>query len=76
MEGTATQFRRLARRLLARRLATGDSINARRERRVEVVLAAHTEPDSSIDRLVRRSDVIVGDPDDLMHVDWSSEWRP
>ena len=28
------------------------------------------------DRLPRREGFIVGDPDELIHIDWSSEWNP
>jgi len=27
-------------------------------------------------KLLPKRDIIVGDPDDLVHIDWSSEWRP
>jgi len=26
--------------------------------------------------LLPKRDIIVGDPEDLAHLDWSSEWRP
>ena len=33
------------------------------------------EPPSQLQNLKRR-DCIVGDPEDLVHLDWSNEWRP
>ena len=27
-------------------------------------------------KLLPKRDLIVGDPEDLVHVDWSPEWRP
>lgn len=33
------------------------------------------EPFSRLSRLVKRSDVVVGDSDDFVHLDWSSEWQ-
>jgi hypothetical protein len=29
-----------------------------------------------LQKLLPKRDIIVGDPDDLVHIDWSSEWRP
>lgn len=26
--------------------------------------------------LLPKKDIIVGDPEELVHIDWSSEWRP
>ena len=26
--------------------------------------------------LLPKRDIIVGDPEELVHIDWSSEWRP
>lgn len=34
---------------------------------------APAPPASKLDRLVARPDVIVGDPEDLVHMDWSKE---
>jgi hypothetical protein len=31
---------------------------------------------SRLSRLVTRPTFITGDPDDLVHLDWSAEWRP
>jgi hypothetical protein len=30
----------------------------------------------SIENLEPHPDGIVGDPDELIHMDWSSEWKP
>lgn len=32
------------------------------------------ENGSRLDRLVLRTDYIIGDPDDLVELDWSQEW--
>ncbi|MFZ5482220.1 MAG: type II toxin-antitoxin system Phd/YefM family antitoxin [Myxococcota bacterium] len=34
------------------------------------------EPVSKLDRLEPHPDTIVGDPEDLVHMDWSSYWKP
>jgi hypothetical protein len=31
---------------------------------------------SNLDRLVPHPGSIVGDPEDLVHIDWSGEWHP
>ena len=31
---------------------------------------------SRLDRLVPHPDAVTGDPDELVHLDWSSEWTP
>ncbi len=40
-------------------------------------LAIHPEqPPSKLARLTRREDFVQGDPDELIHMDWSDEWKP
>ena len=34
------------------------------------------DPPSKLDRLISRPDAIVGDPDDLVEMDWTHEWNP
>ncbi len=29
-----------------------------------------------LEKLLPKRDIIVGDPEELVHLDWSSEWRP
>jgi hypothetical protein len=53
-------------------LETGEHVVMERNRRPLLIVAE--EPPSRLDRLVRRSDAITVDPDDLVHFDWSSEW--
>jgi len=35
---------------------------------------ARREKGSRLDRLVLRTDYIIGDPDDLVELDWSQDW--
>jgi hypothetical protein len=46
------------------------------ERNGKTLVIAPKERGSVWDRLPRREGYIVGDPDELIHVDWSSEWNP
>ena len=32
--------------------------------------------ENKLDRLESHPEFIVGDPDDLVHIDWSTEWKP
>ncbi|MEI6622989.1 MAG: type II toxin-antitoxin system Phd/YefM family antitoxin [Actinomycetes bacterium] len=55
-------------------LETGQPIEVKRNGhtfRISVV-----PPASKLDALVDRPDLIVGDPEDLVSIDWSSEWKP
>ena len=43
------------------------------ERAGQRLQIAAVSPTSKLSRLVARPEVIVGDPDDLVHMDWSKE---
>lgn len=71
---TASQLRSDLYRLLDHVLDTGEPLVIERKgRRLRVVPDA---PPSRLARLPRRPGFIVGDPEDLVHLDWSKEWRP
>jgi hypothetical protein len=59
-------------RLLDRVLRTGEPIEIDRGGKKLMIVAK--EKRSWLSNLVRR-DVIVGDPEDLVHLDWSEEWK-
>ena len=52
---------------------TGASIEI--ERDGKRLLICPSEALSKLDRLEDHPEFIVGDPDDLVHLDWSSEWK-
>ncbi len=60
-------------RILDEILETGVPVEIERKGKLLRILAV--EPKSKLANLKAR-DVIVGDPEDLVHVDWSDEWRP
>ncbi len=69
---TASKLRQDIYRILDAVLETGEpAVIERNGRRLRIV--ADDAP-SRLDRLVRRPDVVTGDPDDLVHLDWSDEW--
>jgi hypothetical protein len=61
-------------RLLDRVLETQQPLEI--DRKGQKLLIVPAEPSPKLDRLPRRDDAIVGDPADLISLDWSGEWRP
>jgi antitoxin (DNA-binding transcriptional repressor) of toxin-antitoxin stability system len=72
MEMTASALRRDIYRILDRVIETGEPIII--ERRGHRIRIATEEAPSRLDSLVRRPDVVVGDSEDFVDLDWSGEW--
>jgi hypothetical protein len=61
-------------RLLDRVIDTGVPLEVqRRGRRLKIVAA---DPPGRLANLVPDPTYLDGDPDELVHLDWSGEWRP
>lgn len=73
MKISATALRADIYRVIDHALATGDVVEIERNGRVVRLVPDHAP--SRLDRLVRR-EVVVGDPDDIVSVDWSHAWVP
>ena len=73
MSVTATQLREDIYQILDKVLETGHPVEILRNGRMLRIVAV--DPPSKLSRLVKR-DCIVGNPDDLSSIDWSSEWNP
>lgn len=71
---SASNLRANVYRLLDEVLETGQPLEI--ERKGEILVVLPKEKTSIWDRLPRREGAIVGDPDELIHIDWSSEWNP
>lgn len=74
MAVTASELRANVYRLLDRVLETGEPLEIERNGRVLRIV-----PDArrwGIDSLEPHPGTIIGDPDDLTHLDWSDEWKP
>ena len=71
---TASKLRANIYRMLDEVLETGQPLEI--ERNGKTLVITPKEKQSIWDRLPRREGFIVGDPDELIHVDWSSEWNP
>ena len=73
---TASTLRANIYRILDQVAETGVPVEVvRGDKRVKIVPADDAAP-TRLDRLKRRPKAIVGDPETLVHVDWSKEWKP
>lgn len=54
-------------------IASGEPLEVDRNGRT--VLISPAPPPAKLDALVKRPNVITGDPDDLVSIDWSGEWN-
>ncbi|MGI8575969.1 MAG: type II toxin-antitoxin system Phd/YefM family antitoxin [Egibacteraceae bacterium] len=71
---TASELRRNVYRLLDEVLETGVPLEIERGgHRLRIV---PSERSSRFDRPGGNPDAIVGDPDELVHLDWSTSWTP
>ena len=71
---TATRLRANVYKVLDEVLATGTPIEVQRKgQRLRIV---PVKPRSRLDRLVRRPGYLKGDPESIVHMNWSKEWRP
>ncbi len=73
MAMTASKLRQDIYRILDRVLETGKPVIVERNGR-RLRISADETP-SRLDSLVRRPEVVIGDSDDLVHLDWSDEWQ-
>ena len=71
---TASRLRANVYKVLDEVLETGTPVEIeRRGRRLRIVPA---ESQSRLERLVRRPRFLKVDPESIVHLDWSDEWRP
>jgi prevent-host-death family protein len=74
MSVSASELRQNIYRLLDQVLESGQPLEiVRRGRRLRLIAV---EPVGRLDRLHGDPDAIVGDPDDLVSIDWTAEWSP
>ncbi len=60
--------------LLDKVLSTGVPVEI--ERKGKRLLISPAKKRRELDCLEKHPEFIVGNPDDLVHIDWSSEWNP
>ena len=73
MRITASRLRQDIYSILDRVLETGEVVEIERKGKVLRIVAP--EQARRLDRLPRR-EFIAGDPEALVHLDWSAEWKP
>lgn len=71
---TLTQLRADLYRIIDEVIETGQPLVI--ERNGQQVVIQRSPVESRLATLVARPEVIVGDPEDLVHTDFSGEWRP
>ena len=72
MRISLTKMRSDLYKIVDRVLETGVPVEIeRRGRKVRIV---PVRPKSKLESLVKRPGTIVGDPDEIVHMDWSDEW--
>ena len=70
---TASKLRENVYRVLDQVLETGEPAEIERNgHRLRIVA---DDPPSRLSRLVQRTDLVVGESDDFVHLDWSGEWK-
>jgi hypothetical protein len=72
---TASHLRQNIYRILDEVIETGQPIEIERKGRV-IRIETKAEDKSIFDALTPHPGSIVGDADDLVHIDWSQEWKP
>ena len=72
MRLTVSKLRENIYAILDQILASGEPIEI--ERRGRKLRIEAVDIPSRLNRLVRRPDAILGDPDDFVELDWSAEW--
>lgn len=74
MPVTASELRQNVYRLLDEVLASGVPLEVERGgRRLRIV---PVDAPAKLSRLSAHPGTIIGDPEDLVQLDWSGEWRP
>lgn len=72
---TASKLRENIYKILDQVLETGVPVEIVRGRRRLRIVPADQEG-GKLARLTARPKALVGDPEDLVHLDWSQEWKP
>lgn len=73
MTVTVSGLRQNIYRLLDRVIETGQPLDVKRGDRLLKIVAE--KPASKLARLIRHK-CIRGNPEDIVHLDWSKEWKP
>ena len=74
MAMTASELRKNIYQLLDQVLETGVPLEIERKGQTLRIVPEDRPP--KLDRITGREDFLVGDPDDIIHMDWSQYWKP
>lgn len=73
---TASQLRANIYRILDQVAETGVPVEIVRRRRRLKIVPAGSATTGRLERLKARPRALVGDPQGLVHLDWSRQWKP
>jgi hypothetical protein len=76
MTVTASRLRENVYKILDEVLETGVPVEIVRGGRKLKIVPIDAPPKGKLDRLKAHPDALAGDPEELVHLDWSREWRP
>jgi len=71
---TASKLRQDVYRILDQVLETGVPVEV--ERRGQLLRIVLVTTRNKLDNLTERPDFLRGDPEEIVHLDWSEEWHP
>jgi PHD/YefM family antitoxin component YafN of YafNO toxin-antitoxin module len=76
MAVTASTLRQNVYRILDQVLETGVPVEIVRRRQRLMIVSVEAASADKLERLKSQPRVFTGDPQDLVHIDWSKEWKP
>ncbi|MFV2069001.1 MAG: hypothetical protein ACC645_18700 [Pirellulales bacterium] len=76
MSLTASKLRENIYKILDSVLETGVPVEIERSGRVLKIVCADDAPRSKLDNLEEHPGFLLCEPEDLVHIDWSGQWKP
>lgn len=73
---TASKLRENVYRILDRVLETGDPVEIVRSGRKLKIIPVESSTVGKLDRLQPHPEALIGDPEEIVHLDWSDHWTP
>jgi len=73
---TASKLRENIYKILDQVLESGAPVEIERRGRKLRIVPVDEAPRRKLERLEPHPDAIVGDAEELVHLDWSAEWKP
>lgn len=73
---SASKLRENIYKILDQVLKTGEPVEIQRGGRTLKIVPAGDADVPKLQRLISRPDAILTGPQEIVHIDWSEEWRP